>query len=106
MGVPSPHPPCPEVSFDDELERVEPDSLSESEDLASASLSSYDCDSEGEAAGDDTDSEDSDFSETRGTRDPPGVMNLKFRLNAVKAGKHCGLHLMQTPQLTILHSPE
>lgn len=68
--------------------------LSESENPASASLSSYDCDSEGEATGNDVDSEDSDI-EGRGPRNP-GVMGLKFQLDAVKAGKRCIFHLIRS----------
>jgi len=80
--------PSPEGSFGNEPEQVEPISFSESEGLASPSLSSYDCDSEGEATGNDTDSEDSDI-ERSGSRNL-GVMGLKFQIDAVKAGECCG----------------
>jgi len=67
-------------------------SPSESENLASTSLSAYDCNSEGEEGGYDVDSKDSDsrMGETRG----PGLVNLKFQLDAAKAGEHHGLNLM------------
>jgi hypothetical protein len=47
------------------------------------SLSDYDCDSEGEASGDDFDSESD---EMKGSR-KPGVTNLRFQLDAAKAGE-------------------
>ena len=78
--------------FDDEPERVDPGSPSELENLTSAALSEYDCDSEWEASGDETSSEDSD-SKTRGTRKLP-IMNLKFQLDAAKAGEHHDIHLI------------
>ena len=94
-NVPSSHPQHPEpYSFDNEPDQVDPDSPSESENLATASLSSYDCDSEGGGSGDDADSEDSDF-ERRGSRNP-GAINLKFQLDAVKAGKCRGVCMMPT----------
>jgi len=91
VNVLNPHPPRPETPFNDEPERVELDSFSESEDLASASLS-YDCDSEDES-GNDADTKDSD-SERRGSHNP-GVMNLKFQFDAVKAGECHGFGIMQ-----------
>ena len=91
----SPH-PChaTDITVDNELARVESDPLSDSENLASASLSAYDCDSKGEAVGNDIDSEGSD-SEVRGAR-KPGLMNLKFQLDAAKAGERCGFHLIDS----------
>ena len=64
---------------------------SESEHLTSASLSAYDCDSEGEDSGYDVDSDDSDD----GMRETckPGLTNLRFQLNAVKAGGCCDPYL-------------
>jgi hypothetical protein len=79
------------MSFNDKPDQVGSGSLSESEDLASASLSAYDCDSEGEEGRHDLDSEDSD-DEMRSTREP-GLMNLKFQLDAAKAGKCSNLRL-------------
>jgi hypothetical protein len=87
--------------FDNELEHVDYDSLSESENLASDSLSVYDCDSEGGNGWSDADDEDSDSGE-RGTC-KPGVMGLKFQLDAARAG---GLQsLSDGPWLTEPHSP-
>jgi hypothetical protein len=88
--------------FDNEPEEVDFDSLCVSENLTSGSLSAYDCDSEGGDNWDDIGDEDSD-GETRGTRQP-GIMGLKFQLDAARAGE---LHhfLMDLP-LTKLHSSE
>lgn len=68
-----------------EFELIDSDSLSESENLASPSLSEYDCDSEGEASGSEVDDEESDGEV--GMRSKPKVMNLQFQLNAARAGK-------------------
>jgi hypothetical protein len=73
------------MSLNNEPERIDSDSLSESENLASAPLSDYDCDSEWEASGDDVDSDDDGM---RGSH-KPGAMNLKFQLDAAKAGECC-----------------
>ena len=75
----------------EDLEPVEPGSPSkpESEDLACDSLSGYDRDSE---CGDYSNVEDSD-DEAGGARKPPGVMNLKFQLDAAKAGQCREFHL-------------
>lgn len=86
--------------FDGEPAQVNFDFLSESEDLGGNSLSGYDCDSEGGDSWNDVSSEDS---ETRGTH-KPGIMGLKFQLDAAKAGKLC-CHLMD-PHFTELHSPD
>ena len=92
---PSPH-PChaTDITVDNELVQVELDPLSDSENLASASLSVYDCDSTGEAVGNNIDSEDSD-SEARGAH-KPGLMNLKFQLDVAKAGECRGFHLIDS----------
>ena len=74
------------MSFDGEY------SPSESEHLTSASLSAYDCDSEGEEGGYDVDSDNGDDG-PRETR-KPGLTNLRFQLNAAKAGGCRGSHLM------------
>ena len=85
-----------EMSLHNELEQImsdslsESDSFSESEVLTDTSLSAYDCDSEGEATRNDIDSEDSD-DKMRGTC-KPGVMGLKFQLDAAKAGEHRNFH--------------
>lgn len=101
-GVTDPYLPHSATAFNDELERVGSDSFSDSENLTSASLSAYDCDSEGEAGMNSIDS-DSD-SEVRGTR-KPDLTNLKFQLDAAKAGEHYAFHLMD-PKLTVLRSLE
>ena len=77
-------------NIDNKPERVNPDSPSESENLTSAALSEYDCDSKWEVSGDETGSEDSD-SKTRGTHKLP-VMNLEFQLDAAKVGEYCDIH--------------
>jgi hypothetical protein len=86
----SPHSPHSGRTFNGEPEQAGSGSPSESEDLTSVSLSAYDCDSEGEEGGNDIDSEDDD-DETRATQ-KPGLMNLRFQLDAVKAGECCDLH--------------
>jgi len=80
--------------FDGEPEQVDFGSLSESENLTSASPSAYDCDSEGEEGGCSIDSEGSD--DDASATHEPGLTNLKFQLDAVKAGKHCDLHSMDS----------
>lgn len=72
--------------FCNEPEHLNPTLLSESENLGDDSLSGYDRDSEGGDAWDEIDNDESD-SETRGTRVPPGVMGLKFQLDAARAGE-------------------
>ena len=82
------HSPHSGIIFDDE------NSPSESENLASTSLSAYDCDSEGEEGGYDVDSEDSEsgMGETCG----PGLANLKFQLDAARAGEHRDVNPMDS----------
>ncbi|KAF9782699.1 hypothetical protein BJ322DRAFT_1022281 [Thelephora terrestris] len=82
--------PCLGTTFDNELEHIDYDSPPESENLASDSLSAYNCDSEGGNGWSDADDEDSDSGE-RGTC-KPGVMGLKFQLDAARAG-HSGIAL-------------
>lgn len=77
------------TSFDRQPEQADVASLSESENLTSPSLSDYDCDSEDEVVRNDFSSEESDGPVTGSHK--LGVMNLKFQLNAVKAGEH---HIM------------
>lgn len=80
------------MMFDGEPEQVDFGSLSESENLTNASLSAYDCDSEGEDGGCSVDSgEDSDDGVS--VTHKPGLTNLKFQLNAAKAGECCDIHL-------------
>lgn len=100
----SPRSPSSGRMFGDEPEKVGSGSLSESEDLVDASLSAYDSDSGEDDGGNDVDSEDSD-DEMRGTHGP-GLMNLKFQLDAVKAGKHRNLHLMDPVVKYIASSEE
>jgi hypothetical protein len=84
----SPHQLHPGPPVENEPDQINSDSLSESEGLASASLSNYDCDSEGGASEDDVDSESDDV----GGSCRPGAMNLKFQLDAAKAGELCIAH--------------
>lgn len=94
---------CSGIPLNNEPELITSDSLSESEGLASASLSDYDCDSEGEASGDDFDSKSDD---TRGAQ-KPGVTNLKFQLDVARAGECCVARSNQwVPRLTLIPSPE
>ena len=72
------HLPCSAVTFTDNGSL-----LSESEALASDSLSAYDCDDEGGDGWEDTGDEDGD-GETRGE---PGIMGLKFQVDAARAGE-------------------
>ena len=78
------------MAIGDEPEQLEanPGSPSESEDLTNASLSVHDCDSEREGDWEDLDDESSD-NEMGGTH-KPGLMNLKFQLDAAKAGESHG----------------
>ena len=78
------------MAIGDEPERLEanPGSPSESEDLTDASLSVYDCDSEREGGWDDIDNGSSE--EEIGGGHEPGLTNLKFQLDAVKAGETFG----------------
>ena len=72
------------MTLNNNPEQVDPSSLSESENLTSVSLSAYECDSEREGSWSNIDSDDSD-AEMRGTHE----MNLKFLLDAAKAGECC-----------------
>lgn len=91
------------MMFDDEPGQVDFDFLSESENLASDTISGYDCDSEGGGNWGDVESEDGD-GEASGTSGP-GMMGLKFQLDAARAGElHC---FRMDPQFTELRtSPE
>jgi hypothetical protein len=73
------------MPLDNKPGRIDLDSLFGLENLASASHSNYDCDSEGEASRTVVDSKSD---ETRGSS-KPGVMNLKFQLDAAKVGECC-----------------
>ena len=75
----------------------------DSEDLTDVSLSAYDCDAKGEEGWNNVDSESSD-DEMEGTH-KPGLMNLKFQLDAAKAGRGHGSCLHAT-WLSILYSLE
>ena len=68
-----------------ESERVDPSSLSKSENLTNESLSGYDSDFEGEDGWNDTDSKDRDY-ETERIREL-GLTNLKFQLDTAEAGR-------------------
>lgn len=72
------HSPCSAVTFTGNSNL-----LSGSEALASDSLSAYDCDDEGGAGWEDLSDEDGDGE----TRDKPGVMGLKFQVDAARAGE-------------------
>lgn len=90
--------------FNGKPERVNSGSCYESDNLTSASLSAYDCNSEREDGWNDISSEDSD-DEMRGTH-RLGLTNLKFQLNAAKAGEYYSFYLMDSTSLTVFYSPE
>ena len=74
------------------MEQVDPDSLSESENLADESLSGYGCDFEGEGDWNDTDIEDGDDEMEEVCE--LGLKNLKFQLDVAKAGEYCSFYLV------------
>lgn len=92
-----------EIDNEPEQLKVNSSSSSESEGLTDASLSAYDCDSEGEEGWEDVLGESSD-DEMGGTH-KPRLTNLKFQLDAAKAGGYCGIRWC-TMRLIILCSSE
>ena len=74
------------------MEQIDPDSLSESENLADEPLSGYDCDFEGEGDWNDTDIEDSDDEMEEVCESGPA--NLKFQLDGAEAGEYCSFYLV------------
>jgi len=73
------------MTLNDNPEQVDSSSLSKSENLTCASLSTYECDSEGEDGWSDIDSD-------AGTRRTHKI-NSKFQLDAARAGECCDFRL-------------
>ena len=93
---------CLEKTFDDGPTQANFDVPSGSDNPESDPPSTYDCDSEGGESWSDIDSKDGD-DRTKGTHQP-GMMGLKFQLDAARAGElH---HILMDPPPTELHSSD